>query len=612
MHGITVCVAQNLKSDSLVRELQALKAQRKTFSRDTLQVRLLNELGLACQNPEKAKSHYQEALHLSEKAGWKKGVAMSKLSLGHSYIQSYLYFQAIEELNKSLEIGEEIKDNNIISKSNKYLGAAFYTLEEDSLAIYYYKKAAAILKSTSLKEYCTLNNNIGLCLIRQKKETEAISLYKELITLYKPANDSLPLSWFYSNLGSAQQKAGFFSESILSFDSSLHYTPIYPLSDRAFTQSEKAMSLLLSGDKKNAVKMAKEAAEMAERVINFEKAYIYETLYKILKANNDARGALHAYEKWMKLKSQNDQDLKKKSLEGIKLYYENQKKEIILQKEATKNQLLLVGLGSIALLLLVTFLNNRKLGIKNTLILKQKNEITRINQTLENLNQNLEGKVEERTAELKQAYLDIKQAMQRGQKFERERVATELHDNLGGMISSIKFQMQAFDDSSLLEKEKQLYKKIYSLIGYAYDEVRNISHNLLPKKLKEHGLKGALTELISNLNEYNHINFQLVYPERLKIPETYEVDLYSIILEIINNSIRHAKASAIILIFSSDMSQINLLIEDDGIGFDTSNVQQGNGLINIRKRMDKIGGNLNINSQQGRTEFLITLPLSLT
>ena len=598
---IMVSYAQNSRLDSLTLRLNELKNQQRSFPKDTLRVRLLNEIGQAYQNPDQAKPFYTEAIELSKKIKWKKGEALGKISLGHSYIQNYLYFQAIDELNQSLEIGKNIKDYNIITKANTYLGSAYYTLEEDSLAIYYYKEAAALLKNTSLRQYCIVNSNIGLCLIRQKKYVKAIQLYKELINLYKPVSDALPVSWFYSNLGSAQQQAGLYSESVISFDSSLHYTPLHPVSERAFTQSEKAMSLLYLGDKENAVRLAKEAAVMGEKTTNFEKTYIYENLYKILKTTDDADGALNAYEEWMELKNQNDQDLKKKSLEGIKLYYENQKKEIRLQQEGVKSQLLLFGLGSIVIVLMVVFFNNRKLDGKNKLILRQKNEITQINQ-------NLEEKVEERTAELRQAYLEIKQAMQKGQKFERERVATELHDNLGGMISSIKFQMQAFDDSSLLEKEKQLYKRIYSLIGNAYDEVRNISHNLLPKKLKEQGLKGAIKELIHNLNESNHIDFQLVYPNQLSVPEAYEIDLYSIILEVVNNSIKHSKAKKVILIFSSEGSAINVLIEDDGIGFDLNHVPQGNGLLNIRKRIDKLGGTLHINSQQDGSEFLISLP----
>ncbi len=217
------------------------------------------------------------------------------------------------------------------------------------------------------------------------------------------------------------------------------------------------------------------------------------------------------------------------------------------------------------------------------------------NQVIEEINQTLEKKVEVRTQELQTAYDEIKDAMMRGQTLERKRVAADLHDNLGSLLSAIGLSTETLDESKLSDKEKKIFENIKSQIKEAYQDVRLFSHNLQPAELEKEGLYQALEVLAQKINSLNKIHLELDLESLTPKTQNVEFNLYSICLEAINNILKHSDATEAKIAFEQANGGLIMKISDNGIGL-KNNDTGGTGFRNIQSRVDQLGGELQIQS----------------
>ncbi|MDX1684020.1 MAG: sensor histidine kinase [Saprospiraceae bacterium] len=208
--------------------------------------------------------------------------------------------------------------------------------------------------------------------------------------------------------------------------------------------------------------------------------------------------------------------------------------------------------------------------------------------------------------------IESMQSMMKGQEFERERVAKDLHDSLGGMLSAIRLRF----DGLLQEGNKvdvSEFNNITDLIDDACQEVRNISNNLQPGALEQLGLIEALTDLINKYERsgQTEIHFQHYgVMGNSKLDTFTSLNIYRIVQELINNSLKHAQAKEILVQLHRDNGQLVVMVEDDGKGYDPSEVDEGMGSENVRSRANFLDAELNIESSEGEgTSTMITIPL---
>jgi signal transduction histidine kinase len=208
--------------------------------------------------------------------------------------------------------------------------------------------------------------------------------------------------------------------------------------------------------------------------------------------------------------------------------------------------------------------------------------------------------------------LQSMQSLIDGQESERERIAQELHDSLGGLLSTIKIRFTKINhDRNFTEKDE--YTKLYNLIDAACVEVRSISNDLKPGSLEKLGLLEAIKDLLNRykLEEGPEIIFQYFgfnYPST--IDSNIALNIYRIIQELVNNAIKHAKCKEIFVQISKTINEMTITVEDDGIGFSTENVKKGMGLENIRSRVNYLRGEFNVESSENQgTLFLVLIPL---
>lgn len=193
---------------------------------------------------------------------------------------------------------------------------------------------------------------------------------------------------------------------------------------------------------------------------------------------------------------------------------------------------------------------------------------------------------------------------------ERKRIAGDLHDELGPMLSAIKLQINHLEPVD--ETETAVLEKSSSQIDAIIQRFRDISYNLLPNTLVRKGFIKATREFISKLKLLHPltINFEA---DPFTLSSEREVSLYRIVQEIIQNTLKHARSTVLnINIYKKDKT-ILLITKDDGIGFnykEKSDQANGVGLLSLQSRAELLGGQLIVNTQPGAgTSFEIEIPL---
>lgn len=301
-------------------------------------------------------------------------------------------------------------------------------------------------------------------------------------------------------------------------------------------------------------------------------------------------------------------DLEKEEIiNDLLVEYETQKKESeinrqneqikLVEAKSKSRKLVIISLIIIiAFIIVITLFLIKVSRDKNKLMLK---EVEIKNQEINKL--------------LKEQELKSYASMLEGQDKERQRVASDLHDRLGGILSTVKAYFQTIDDkiSSLEDKTVSQYNKASELLSEAVDEVRNISHDLHSGVLKNFGLLVAINDLKDTIELTGKLNVELyISGDRKEMSASTEIDIYRLIQELFSNTMKHAEADKVTIQISFMDNSINIIFEDDGVGFDMSNVKKGIGLKNIEARATKMSGDVNIDSRLGRgTIVIIDIPI---
>ena len=200
---------------------------------------------------------------------------------------------------------------------------------------------------------------------------------------------------------------------------------------------------------------------------------------------------------------------------------------------------------------------------------------------------------------------DLMEATFRGQEEERKRLAEDMHDGIGTMLSITKMTLNQLEiQVGGDQKARFQFQKTRSMIDETMTNVRRISRNLVPTTLERFGLLAALEELTDRATD-NEREVHLVCPESTaKFPTTLDLMLYRITQELVNNAIRHARARHITVQLLTFNNEVRLSVVDDGVGFDfdavMENKQAGLGLRNIESRLSVVNGHVTFDVAPGR------------
>src|SRR5690606_8614744 len=190
-------------------------------------------------------------------------------------------------------------------------------------------------------------------------------------------------------------------------------------------------------------------------------------------------------------------------------------------------------------------------------------------------------------------------AMLQGQEQERKRLASDLHDGLGGLLSNVKLLLSKNPCVSPEPQAQEQHRIILNKLDVAVNELRRIARNMMPETLLRFGLVTALRDFCEDL-ERSGINISLqTYGFSLEDDKDRQIMVYRILQELINNAVRHAGANTILVQCIQNDGKVFITVEDDGCGFDTDDQQgKGVGLHNVKNRVAYLNGQLDIQSEK--------------
>jgi two-component system NarL family sensor kinase len=194
--------------------------------------------------------------------------------------------------------------------------------------------------------------------------------------------------------------------------------------------------------------------------------------------------------------------------------------------------------------------------------------------------------------------LKVAKAMLDGEEHERERVARDLHDGLGGMLSGVKIGLSGWTSNNTEVADDKDLHRIINQLDTSVTELRRIARNMVPETLLKFGLEVALKDLSEfYMRDELHIEFQS-FNIKKNIALAVQLHIYRIVQELISNAVKHAGATNIMLQCSQNVETFFITLEDNGCGFDTSvpDVKKGMGLDNLKNRIAFLKGRLEIQS----------------
>jgi signal transduction histidine kinase len=323
-------------------------------------------------------------------------------------------------------------------------------------------------------------------------------------------------------------------------------------------------------------------------------AYIYIGL-------RDAAMATEALDKYVELTDEVNLKNQQKRIAEMEVQYQTEKKKQqiqILEKENKLKQFyliaLLIAIVAIAAIALLIYRSARN----RNLIARQEAKLQ-----------------EQRISELeKERQLVATKSVLKGEESERSRMARDLHDGLGGLLSGVKINLSSMKGNLIITSENaEAFDHAIKLLDTSISELRRVAHNLMPETLNHYGLKTALHDFVGELK--TNLNTELTFGffgEDIRFESQLELTAYRIAQELVNNALKHSGATKINLQLIAEPDRICIQVVDNGKGFDTSGLAgDGKGLISIRDRVAAYKGIFEIESTPGQgTEATIEFLLS--
>lgn len=520
-----------------------------------------------------------------------KATVLSLVNSAITEMNNENYEQSLIQSRTALKQATLLKDNSLIALIYNTIGGSFDGLLEYEKAMLYYKKGLTFANKTKKDEIqFQLNNNLGNIYFFDKKDfKKGIYFYKKAIFHGTKAKDTnkivftkINMTWAHFDVNKFDE--GFYYLQFVNKHFKKHGDPslltVYNMLNGMYFRN------------KNELKKANDFFNKAIKMglLHEEKSdlsYTYLEYSKFLRQIGDYKKAYTHLEKYNVLNEEiNSEDkIKKANVAGINLELDEYKREIdhisssyktkenywIEQQSRNKKIVIIIVILSILILLLLYFLSvNEKL--------KQNNKL-----------RELQNKIQQN---LINATID-------GQESERKKIAAFLHDNISALLSSAGMHINVFANKNDNQSEEILKTKY--ILEETHHKIRDLSHELMPALLVRFGLLYALDDLCEkNSNSILHFEFINSVETSFRFDESFEMKLYFIISELLNNIIKHSKASSAKLHITCISDQLHILVEDNGEGFknEDNQLNDGYGLNRIKARIQNMMGEFYIVSDK--------------
>ncbi len=619
-------VAQVTKMDSLLKLLSKAKE-------DTGKVVLYLNIAGEYENnePVTAKQYYRKAIAISKKIKDTSGYYKSLSGIANTFLiqgkqDSMLYFMnealvVARQMNDSLSIGvslfnmgiayrersdfekainfclegrvimEKKGNKRIEAQMNDALQALYSARTEYDKAIVFGEKAVQQCRELNMRDFLARSLiNLSLSYLEKGNLQKSEENIREALQIATALKDSRLEAAALQNLAGVFLKKGDYMQLKKYAERSLIlYRQIGSADGEVTSLRALAVCYLQQRDLVKATAFAEQAL-LINRKNDFkrEESSILRVLSAIAYAANDVdkgekydRESNEILEKMISdVLSKNSADLEKKyeteKKEALIKQLETEKKvhQLSIKQKNTLNYILIGGAFAMLVVLLLAY---------------------RTYQQKQNIQQQRILKLET------QQKLSATEAVLKGEEQERTRLAKDLHDGLGGMLSGIKYSFNTMKGNLIMTPENnQAFERSMDMLDSSIKEMRRVAHNMMPEALVKFGLDTALKDFCNDINQTGvlQVNYQSIGMEKIQLDQITAITIYRIVQELLNNTIKHAGAKTAIVQVSKTNDQLSVTVEDDGKGFDPKIVESSKGIgwSNIQNRVEFLKGKLDVHS----------------
>ena len=501
---------------------------------------IYNNLGNAHSNIGKqveALKYYQDAVRISEQLGDKKRVAKTLKNIGTLYEEQNNLAAALVQYNKAETIATEIQDSATIADCANNKGVVYEVQKDYASALVSYKKALAIYKDLKLEDRIALTlNNLGIVYKYLGRYKEAISSYSQALALSEKLGDKFLIGANYSNMANIYMLMHEYETAIALNTKSLD-----------IAREISAVNIIIA--------VYESMAECYVGLKDYAAAYQYQQKFKAI---SDSTFNIEKASQLNELQTRYETVKKEEEIHSLK--EAQQISELTLSK---RNYQVVLALCVLVLVIIIAyFLMNRQ-------------------------------KVHAR-------HLREKEILETEHR-ERLRISKDMHDDLGSGLSKIAIMSELV--KSRFSNETDLGTQVNKISVTANDLVDKMSHivwAMNPQNDSLDNLMAYMREFASDLFDDTGIRLSIHFPDDetgIRLNQETRRNVFMVVKESLNNVLKHARANVVSLKLSHTLKQVQIVITDDGKGFETGNTRRfGNGLINMKKRMEEINGTYTISS----------------
>ncbi|MCB0762095.1 MAG: hypothetical protein KDC12_11285 [Flavobacteriales bacterium] len=455
----------------------------------------------------------------------------------------------------------DLSYRNAVFEAN--LALIYYEIDSTDLCLDLTHKALNRFQKLNLHQReVQLLNNLSLVYFYQNNDSLAFSTIERALSVGRLHGTSLDRAYSHFNLANMHSYVSSTDSTLAYCDSTIYWAEssgnLYLLREIAALKSEVYKQ---TGDYIG-------SSQALEEYIDF----------------NDSLLSKDKLSQLTRLQAEMDYQAMEIKLDREKLA----KAEAELTSRKAQNTNLMLG-GGLAILLLATGLLLQRIKSRRKL---HENEVRL-----------LESTREQEISQLIQTHKFEKlTATVQGEEKERDRLAKEIHDGVGGRLNGVALQLEAGKSPDALAEELRQIQK----------ELRHIAHNISVPHFEENTLVELVQLHLHNLRAFNGLEITfVVFPpgQPLRLDHKLEINLYRMIQELLNNVVKHAQASTVDLQITQTTDYLEVMIEDNGLGFDPASAKWGIGLKNLRERVEVFEGSITFDSKKGRgTIAIIKIP----
>lgn len=536
---------------------------------------------------------FEEGLALVQEKGKEDEAADYFINLGVAHYMRADYEKAIQNYMGAHDIYLRLNEKDKLSKVLNNIAIIYRNQKKYVRAEEIYQQSYGLKKEVGDSTGIAASlQNLAAMSIRLEKYDTAMVYVQQALQIYTELKSEQDIASCYTTLGEVYLSEEKFDEAKRAFEKALDYFGKNPETIYTPNTLQGLAQVALKEEKyPTAETYLRQSLDMARSFERRENTLsVLKDLSTALSQQGKKAEAFDVIQEAYLLRDSLTEETKLSLLEEMQAKFDVKQKDnelkisqLELSERTRQRNFSIFGAITLGLLGISIFI-----GFKNKMKADKK------------LSEQKEELQKQRIFQLEQEKkLTTLSAMLEGEDKERSRIANDLHDGLGGLLTSVKSHFNSLTGE--VEKD-ELFKKTNHLIDEACVEVRRISHNMMPRALTLSGLPGALEDLAQNIRQKGvECELEIIGMEGIDLPKATNLNLFRIIQELTNNAVKHAEAKSLLLQLIHQDNRTTVLVEDDGKGFDVTKAMQkkGLGLASIISRVEFLKGEIDWDSVPG-------------